>query len=142
MRLCVHVPRCCMFLHVGVDVCCVYQCVYCSYIVQISYADGSTLLGNYEDSNMVGQHVYMERGMFVYDVDVPAFVSAFLCALYLRLCVFVCSCLCMFLRLCESCLCVSVCACVYVRVFMHQMVLGRRYGFMTRGRRSIPSQVG
>jgi hypothetical protein len=38
---------------------------YCD-IVQYTYADGSTELGNYENGNKVGPHVYMEKCMLVF----------------------------------------------------------------------------
>ncbi len=78
-----------------------YQCVYCSDIVQYTYGDGSTELGNWVNHKRVGQHVYMKRGTFVYGF---LYVCVCLCVLdvcYVCLCVFVC-------------LCVHVCACVYV----------------------------
>ncbi len=72
MHLCIH--ACCMFLRVCVDVYCVYQCAYCSNIVQFTFDNGSTELGNWENGDEVGRHVFIEK----------------------RMCVIVCSCLCVY----------------------------------------------
>ncbi len=41
--------------------------MYCSHIAQYTYEDGSIELGNYDDGDKVGNHVYMyTKGMFLY----------------------------------------------------------------------------